>query len=234
MPLTPVAHWMTQQGEDFHRFSQSILLSLPQGVDHDGLLRTLTAVVDRHDAGRDHNPDQRDQEWGSNRNESATSSGEIAPDQHIKDEGMAGRMGAQLMAIVTEGQNGRNYYAPTPEHERIAAQAQPTWKPTGELADEPRAIWCKLYGLIEFADLFTRRQLVALTTFSDLVVEAREQVYADALAAGLPDDDVPLREGGSGARAYAEAVNVYLAMTIDKLADRNSVIASSILSVPFT
>ena len=80
---------------------------------------------------------------------------EIAPDQHIKDEGMAGRMGGQLMAIVTEGQNRRNYYAPTPEHEAIARQAQPTWQPSGELANDARAIWCKLYGLTDFADLFT-------------------------------------------------------------------------------
>ncbi len=68
--------------------------------------------------------------------------GEVAPDQHIKDEGIADRMGAQLMAIVTEGKNGRNYHAPTAEHEQIAAQAKPEWKPTGELANEPRAIWC--------------------------------------------------------------------------------------------
>ncbi|MEW6579886.1 MAG: hypothetical protein AB1435_11910 [Chloroflexota bacterium] len=152
--------------------------------------------------------------------------GEIAPDQHIKDEGMAGRMDAQLMAIVTEGKNGRSYYAPTPEHEAIARRAHPTWRPSGELADDARAIWCKLYGLTEFADLFTPRQLVALTTFSDLVGEARERVYADALAAGLPDDGVPLRDGGSGARAYAEAVSVYLAFAVDRLADRCNTLSS--------
>ena len=56
------------------------------------------------------------------------------------------------------------------------------------------------------ADLFTDRQLVALTTFSDLVGEARERIRLDAVAAGLPDDGVPLREGGTGATAYAEAV----------------------------
>ena len=49
-----------------------------------------------------------------------------------------------------------------------------------------------------FADLFTDRQLVALTTFSDLVSEARERIRLDAVAAGLPDDGVPLREGGTG------------------------------------
>ena len=99
--------------------------------------------------------------------------GEIAPDEHIKDEGMARRMGAQLMAIVTEGRNGRNYYAPTPEHEEIARQAQPEWEPTGSLPDNPRWFSPPLYGMTEYADLFTPRQLTALTTFSDLVAEAR-------------------------------------------------------------
>ena len=37
-----------------------------------------------------------------------------------------------------------------------------------------------------FADLFTSRQLLALTTFSDLVGEARERVHADAIAAVHP------------------------------------------------
>ena len=61
-----------------------------------------------------------------------------------------------------------------------------------------------------FGDLFTPRQLVALTTFSDLVQEARERVKRDALAAGLPDDGKTLRDGGTGATAYADAVTVYL------------------------
>src|SRR5690606_4046476 len=114
----------------------------------------------------------------------------------------------------------------TPEHEAIARQAQPTWQPSGELANDARAIWCKLYGLTDFADLFTPRQLVALTTFSDLVAEAREQVCRDALAAGLPDDDTPLREGGAGARAYAEAVSVYVAFAVGRGSDYWSTIAT--------
>ena len=148
--------------------------------------------------------------------------GEVAPDQHIYDEGKAGRMGAELMAIVTEGQNGRNYYSPDECHKQVAAQAQPEWEPSGEIPYNPRYMAPPLYGMTTFADLFTPRQLVALTTFSDLVHEAREQVYRDALAAGLPDDGIPLREGGTGARAYAEAVSVYLAFAIDRLADRGN------------
>lgn len=145
--------------------------------------------------------------------------GEIAPDQHLKDEGMAGRMGAQLMAVVTEGKNGRNYHPPTPEQETIAAQTTPTWKPAGELPEDPRNVWCKIYGFIEFADLFTPRQLVALTTFSDLVAEARAQIQQDAQAASLPHDLTPLRDSGTGSLAYAEAVSIYLVFILNKLAD---------------
>ncbi len=153
--------------------------------------------------------------------------GSPVPFEHIRAEGKAGRMGAQLMAIVTEGQSGRNYYAPTPEHERIAAQVPiPEDAPDTDLPEQALGFRVQLYGMTKHRDLFTPRQLVALTTFSDLVGEAREQVYADALAAGLPDDGVPLRDGGSGARAYAEAVSVYLAFGVNRLADRQSTICS--------
>jgi len=128
------------------------------------------------------------------------------------------------MAIVAEGPNGRVYLPPTPEHEAIAREAKPTWKPETPLAPDPRALWTPPYGLTTYGDLFTPRQLEALVTFSDLVGEAMERVRRDALAAGLPDDGVPLRNGGTGAQAYAEAVGVYLGFAINKLADRGSTI----------
>lgn len=152
--------------------------------------------------------------------------GSPVPFEYIRAEGKAGRMGAQLMAIVTEGQGGRNYYAPDEYHVRVAEQAQPTWRPDYPLPRNPRDFKTPNYGMTTFADLFTPRQLVALTTFSDLVSEARELIYADALAAGLPDDGVPLREGGSGARAYAEAVSVYLAFAVDRLAEKCNTLSS--------
>jgi len=143
-------------------------------------------------------------------------SGEPIAGGYIKAEGRAGRMGARLMAIVAEGDNGRLYLEPTQEHEHIAAQAKPEWKPETPLAPDPRALWTPAYGLTTFGDLFTPRQLVALTTFSDLVGEAIQRIEADALAAGLDPDTRPLREGGTGARAYAEAVGVYLGFAVDK------------------
>lgn len=138
---------------------------------------------------------------------------------HIRAEGKAGRMGARLMAIVAEGDRGRVYLAPTPEMEAVALTAQPTWKPEVALPVNPRDFKTPNYGMSTFGDLFTPRQLVALTTFSGLVQEARERVQRDALAAGLPDDKKPLRDGGTGVSAYADAVAVYLGFAVDKCSD---------------
>lgn len=149
----------------------------------------------------------------------------IEPD-YVKGEGTAGRMGTRLMAIVAEGDRGRVYLAPDESHAACAARAVPEWRPEQSLPDDPRNFWTVQYGLKTFADLFTPRQLVALTTFSDLVGEAREQARRDALAAGLPDDGIPLGDGGTGATAYGEAVGVYLGMGVSKCADRGSSVCS--------
>ena len=143
--------------------------------------------------------------------------------KYINDEANAGRMSERLMAIVVAGDRGRVYLPPVNEMESIARSAKPTWKP-----DAPsRGTWAsnaqgRRYGFSTFGDYFTPRQLVALTTFSDLVTEVRVRVERDAIVAGLPDDSTPLRDGGTGASAYAEAVGVYLAFALDKVADRGS------------
>ena len=142
---------------------------------------------------------------------------------YIDGEANAGRMGARLMGIVAEGDRGRVYLPPTLEMEAVAQKAQPTWKP-----DAPsRGTWAsnaqgRRYGFRTFGDYFTPRQLVALTTFSDLVQEARERVERDARAAGLSEDGCGLDAGGTGAVAYADAVAVYLGLTISKMSDAQS------------
>lgn len=146
--------------------------------------------------------------------------------KYIKSEGQAGRMGATLMAIVAEGRRGRVYLSPTPEMEEIARQAQPTWKPSGAVPERLSGGTCYAYGLNEWGNLFTPRQLVALTTFSDLVGEARTQALRDALAAGMPDDGRGLEAGSEGATAYADAVAVYLAFIVSKMANIGSSICS--------
>jgi putative DNA methylase len=138
---------------------------------------------------------------------------------YIKAEGKAGRMGARLMAIVAEGDRGRIYLAPTPEHEAIAHKAKPDWKPEVMISGSTQYLGVKPYGMDRFDQLFTDRQIVALTTLFDLVQEARERAKRDAIAVGLPDDAKPIRDGGNGAAAYADAVAVYLAFSVDKAAD---------------
>jgi putative DNA methylase len=144
---------------------------------------------------------------------------------YIRDEGRAGRMDSQLMAIVADGPQGRIYLGADSKHEAVARSAQPEWGPEEELQGKLR-VNAYLYGLIRFRDLFTKRQLVALTTFSDLVGEARERVLRDAIAANLHDDVAPLTAGGAGAIAYADAVATYLAFAVDKMTDTNTTLCT--------
>ncbi|MCL8207107.1 MAG: DUF1156 domain-containing protein [Actinomycetia bacterium] len=153
--------------------------------------------------------------------------GTLVDDAYVQAEGRAGRLGNQMLATVMEGPRGRLYGDPV-DSPAIAVQ-DVSWL-EAELADDPRNVWCKLYGLKTFADLFTPRQLVALTTFSDLVGVVRERIRAAAVAAGWPDDGVPLAQGGRGAAAYADAVATYLAFAVDKLADYSSSLTSWIAS----
>jgi putative DNA methylase len=141
---------------------------------------------------------------------------QVAPEQHIKDSGTSHQMGQQLMAIVAEGAKGRVYLSPSADHAKCADFKKPENLLEEELPFEPRAIWCTLYGLKQYRDLFTARQLVALKTFSDLVSTVREQVLRDAEASQLTKENIPLEDGGFGLTAYADAVSTYLAFAVDK------------------
>jgi putative DNA methylase len=147
------------------------------------------------------------------------------PLEQVRAEGRAGRMGARLMAIVTEEARGRGYHAPDPEHEALAKCVKLSWKPETLLPTEALGFRVQKYGLTTHADLFTPRQLLALSTFSDLLEEAEERAYQDSLRAGLPDDPTPLAQGGRGARAYAQAVRVYLALAVDRLAESGNTLS---------
>jgi putative DNA methylase len=125
-------------------------------------------------------------------------------------------LGSIQTAVVAEGKNSRVYLpakvSPIPEN-------IPSVNLSGldvELAANPRDVWCRNFGLLTPKDLFTSRQLVALTTFSDLVLEVFEIIKKDAVSANLNHDEKKLNEGGFGAIAYADAVSVYLAFAVDK------------------
>jgi putative DNA methylase len=146
-------------------------------------------------------------------------SGTPMPFEYLRAEAKAGRMGTRLMAIVAEGERGRAYLAPTPEMEGVALSATPHDAPETDLPAKALGFRVQEYGMTKWRDLFTPRQLVALTTFCDLVQEARGRVQRDALAAGLPGDTNPLRDGGTGATAYSDGVAVYLGCAVSRMAN---------------
>jgi putative DNA methylase len=138
---------------------------------------------------------------------------------YIKTEGKAGRMGVRLLAMVAEGDRGRVYLAATKEQELTAQLAVPGWRPEVEISGSTQYLGVKPYGLERFDQIFTDRQLVALTTFSDLIDKAKEQVRLDSIVTGLLDDAIHLRDGGKGVTAYSEAVAIYLAFGVSKATD---------------
>jgi putative DNA methylase len=161
--------------------------------------------------------------------------GEPISFDHIRAEGQANRMDSKLMAIVCEGIRGRAYISPTPEHEDLARQAQPQDYPETDLPQQALSFRVQLYGMDKHHKLFSPRQLFALTTFSDLVTEARDKVLEDDRAAGtLPDNVRPLDSGGTGSTAYSDAVTTYLAFGVSRAADAWSSLASWRIGVEAT
>jgi putative DNA methylase len=144
---------------------------------------------------------------------------------HIKQEGTAGNMGVALLAVVAEGQRQRIYLSPTRDQAMAAEVTRPHDVPEQELGFDPRNLWTPPYGLAHFADLFTNRQLLALTTFSDLVAETRDCVLQGALSTDLPIGN-RLVAGGKDAAAYADAVATYLGIALTRAIDRHSSICS--------
>jgi len=130
-------------------------------------------------------------------------------------------LGVQLMAVIAEGNRQRTYLAPDAVHEDAANVPTPDDAPAGGLFDWPGRINVYRYGLTEFSQLFTPRQLTALTTFSDLVAEARKKVLADALAAGMPGGG-RLASGGADGEAYADAIATYLGIAVSRGSDYQS------------
>ena len=153
-------------------------------------------------------------------------SGAPIPYEYIRSEGQAGRLGARLMAIVAEGDRGRVYLPPTPAMEKAARTELPLWKPDTPMHGKSR-VNVSNYGLDVYGDLFSGRQLAALTTFSDLVQEARAVVKRAALATGMRDGDSLADETGfAGASAYADAIAVYLAFVVEKLTESHSTLCT--------
>ncbi len=133
----------------------------------------------------------------------------VIPVEYIRQQGVAGRLGAQMMAMVAEGRNGRIYLSPDDAGETAAAVEAPADAPDTDLPVQALGFRVQNYGLLRHRDLFTNRQLVALCTLCDEV----HNVYTALIEAGQP-------------REYAEAISTYLAFAVDKVAEASSTLAT--------
>lgn len=131
-----------------------------------------------------------------------------------------------MVAVVAEGERGRIYLSADKLQKETAQIDKLVILQDAPLPHNPRDFKTPNYGMNSFSDLFTNRQLTALTTFSSLISDVIAKAEEDGLAAGMENDGKGLDAGGKGAKAYGEAVGVYLAFVVDRLADRSSTICS--------
>jgi putative DNA methylase len=141
------------------------------------------------------------------------------PFNYAKSEGKAGRIQYKLVAIIVEGDRQSTYLSALKEHLDLARSAKPKWTPEEDLPGNTRDFHVQQYGMTRFCDLFTPRQLLALETFGDNCMKIHNQVETDAKSAGFPNDDRSYNEGGTGPRAYADAILTYLALAVDRSAN---------------
>ena len=185
---------------------KSFRLSKKKGREHwirpvvDAVGRSVSFVVQDHDGGvpKDSTVDRNGAK--------CLVCGAAAPLAYAREQAKAGKMGEQMLAVVAEGKRGRLFFSPSEEYERIALSAEPKWRISQKMPATAHLVSGRGYGITRWSELFTERQLTALTTFSDLVGEVGKLVRKD-----LPRSD-----------EYANTVCTYLSLAIGKLADCNS------------
>ena len=155
-------------------------------------------------------------------NGTCIATGAAMPNDYIVEQFKAGNAGEQLVAVVADGGRGegRTYVQPGGHQSVVDAISPPDVGPNAPIDVNGLGIRVPRYGFETWPELFTPRQLTSMVTFSDLLPGVWVNVEHDAVAAGFSNDGARLRDGGSGAAAYADAVVTYLAMAVDRLADR--------------
>ncbi len=135
---------------------------------------------------------------------------------YVREEAQAGRMGSIPTAIVAEGKRARIYLSSIDSHASIAASAQSHWRPSERVTTPSHDVdRLPMYGMYEWADAFTPRQLNTLATLSGLVEEVRAEVLKDV----RPLSD-PAKAG------YGEAIAVFLSFAVDRLVNYSSMLCS--------
>ncbi len=152
-------------------------------------------------------------------------SGTSMPFSYIREEGKKGGIGFKLMAIVADSSKGRVYLPPSKIMEEIARSAKAERIPQSLMPDKALGFRVQQYGMLKHVDLFTSRQLVALTTFSDLVIEAKDKIFSDAMKSGGHNDDIGVDGRRSESKAYADAVSIYLGLAVSRSANTLNALA---------
>ena len=152
--------------------------------------------------------------------------GEITKDEYVKVTAKAGGLYMQMMAISVITKEGRVFVEPDDNQIKAVDIPMVENPPIGSLPDNTRWFSPPGFGITEYADLYTRRQLLLLTTLCDLISKKKKKSYEDALAAGMSEDEISLKDGGAGPLAYSQAISVYLALVIGKLANFQSTVCT--------
>jgi putative DNA methylase len=150
------------------------------------------------------------------------------PFEHIRAESRAGRLGRRLMASVIDAPRSRTFASGTPVQEQAADVPADgaAWRPTGDIVDNPGHTNVYRYGMTTWGDLYTDRQVRALDLLCTEIVRIADDLERDARSAGVGDDDRGLEDGGTGARAYAEAIVTYLALALSRFTDFSNALCS--------
>jgi putative DNA methylase len=149
--------------------------------------------------------------------------GAAISNEYIKQQALAGQLGAELVCVVADGGRRRVYLNPSPEMVPELGDLE-TAGISGPLPPAGQGLGFRVqaYGLTSWSDIYSPRQMLALTTLSDLLLRVREDIVGavDRLEGSWPEDDRPLRDNGTGLSAYADAVVTLLAFAINKCASR--------------
>jgi putative DNA methylase len=183
---------------------------------------TWTFTIDDKPSNSDREVAKKGTKAGRGANFSCLLTGAAIDETYVKREAMAGRMGAALMAIVAEDQRSRIYLAPTEEQVKAATLVAPDVPEVDHpMPEDPRWFAPPDYGMANYIDLFTPRQIVAMTTFSDLVIATRAKVLTDAMghwSGAYADDTRRLADGGFGPTAYSDTILVLLSVVLARMA----------------
>lgn len=139
---------------------------------------------------------------------------------YVRQEAKAGRMGSHLIGIVGDGKPGRIYCSPEQQHVEVSNLKRPSSAPEIQLPEAALGFRVQAYGFETWADLFTNRQLLALTTFSALAKGIASEVERDAR--NSTNEVSSFRSHHDLVKAYADAVTVYLALAVSKSANVSS------------